>query len=157
MLVTAVTPPGGFLLWKQVYEVGLAPTAKTLLYDATGSFQRYTEMWPAVGRGGQYIAGFAPYAPHMKLTSSGKYVVDTFKQKYNREPTYLVMQCYDAMKAMLRAIEAAGSTEPAKVIDALRNISFEGTRGTIKFAQERGIYFQQWKEIPSTLPPVHTA
>ncbi|MEM1953333.1 MAG: ABC transporter substrate-binding protein [Candidatus Caldarchaeum sp.] len=148
ILVTAVTPPGGFLLWKQAYEVGLAPTAKTLLYDASGSFQRYTEMWPAVGKGGQYMAGFAPYAPHMKLTETGKKVVETFKQKYGREPTYLVMQGYDAMKAMLTAIQTADSTEPGKIIQALREISFEGTRGTIKFSKERGVYFQQWKEIP---------
>jgi branched-chain amino acid transport system substrate-binding protein len=34
------------------------------------------------------------------------------------------------------------------MIEALRNIEWTGTRGTITFSDEPGFTFQQWVEIP---------
>ncbi len=42
---------------------------------------------------------------------------------------------YDAAWAMINAMQAAGSTDPKKYIDALRKISFDGVTGTISFTQ----------------------
>jgi branched-chain amino acid transport system substrate-binding protein len=48
------------------------------------------------------------------------------------------------------AIKAANSAEPAKIVEALRSIKWEGTRGTIHFPQTKdpAWAFQQWPEVP---------
>ncbi|RMF89256.1 MAG: hypothetical protein D6736_08740 [Nitrospinota bacterium] len=149
LLITAVTQPGFFLLVKQAYEIGLTPTKDTLLLDATCTAQRYTEFWPAVKRGGNYILFACPYSPSVKLTKLGEAVKARFQQKFNREPTYVVIQGYDGMLALAKGIEKAGSTDPDAIIKALEGLQILGTRGTITFSMEKNLYYHQWKEVPA--------
>jgi branched-chain amino acid transport system substrate-binding protein len=48
------------------------------------------------------------------------------------------------------AIKAANSTEPQQIAEALRNLHWEGTRGTIHFPQDKepAWAYQQWPEVP---------
>ena len=45
---------------------------------------------------------------------------------------------YDAYFVALEALKAAGSTEPAKVMEALWNVTYTGVTGEIAFEQENG-------------------
>jgi len=149
IIVIPVTPPGGFLIIKQAYEIGLIPDI-ALAYEVTGAGDRYTELWPAVGEGGKYLLYFTPYSPRIKLTSLGEKVRKIYKEKYGSEPTYIVFNGFDAAWVLLKAIEKAGSTESSAIIKALENIEVEGTRGVIKFstAKDPPYYFHQWIEVP---------
>jgi len=146
LLVIAVTPPGGFLIIKQAYEIGLSP--ETICYEVTGAGDRYTELWPAVGEAGKYLIFFTPYNPSAKLTELGERVRAKYKEKYGEEPTYIVFNGYDCALAMIEAIKRAGSTDPDKIIAALEDLEIEGTRGIIKFSKESGPYWHQWLEVP---------
>lgn len=145
----AVTPPGGFLIIKQAYEVGLIPDI-ALAYEITGAGDRYTELWPAVGEAGKFLVYFTPYNPRIKLTPLGEEVRRIYKEKYGEEPTYIVFNGFDAAWVLLKAIEKAGSTDPEAIINALENIEIEGTRGVIKFSKqtEPAFYYHQWLEVP---------
>ena len=149
IIVIAVTPPGGFLIIKQAYEIGLIPDI-ALAYEVTGAGDRYTELWPAVGEAGKYLVFFTPYSPRIKLTPLGEKVRSIYKEKYGSEPTYIVFNGFDAAWALLKAIEKAGSTDPKAIINALEGIVLEGTRGTIKFSKqtEPAFYYHQWLEVP---------
>lgn len=149
LLINAVTPPGYFLLVKQSYELGLIPTKETLLLDATCTAQRYTEFWPAVKRGGNYILFVCPYSSSVKLTELGEGMKRRFQQKFNREPTYVAIQGYDAMLALAKGIVKAGSTEPDAIIKAMEELKIMGIRGTITFSMEKNLYYHQWKEVPA--------
>jgi len=58
---------------------------------------------------------------------------EKFKARYGSDPALFSDYGYDAMKAVALAIEKAGSTNPAKVKDALYKTSFKGTTGMVKF------------------------
>lgn len=146
LLVIAVTPPGGFLIIKQAYEIGLSP--ETMCYEVTGAGDRYTELWPAVGEAGKYLIYFTPYNPSAKLTELGERVRARYKEKYGEEPTYIVFNGYDCALALIEAIRRAGSTDPDKIIAALEDLEIMGTRDLIKFSKESGSYWHQWLNVP---------
>ena len=56
---------------------------------------------------------------------------------------------YDAMYALLTAVKNAGTTDSKAIIAALQALNLTGTRGDIVFAQEDGVYHQQWKDVPT--------
>ena len=72
-------------------------------------------------------------------------------QKLSGRPANSVaMEGYDGVMVIAEAIKAAGSADPAKIVEALRNVKWEGTRGTIYFPQtkEPAWAFQQWPDVP---------
>ncbi len=149
IIVLPATPPAGFLIIKQAYEIGLVPEI-ALAYEVTGAGDRYTELWPAVGDGGKYLVYFTPYSPRITLTSLGDKVREIYKSRYGAEPTYIVFNGFDAAWAALHAIKKAGSTTPSALIKALETLDIMGTRGVIKFsnATSPAYYYHQWLEVP---------
>ncbi|HHY94827.1 MAG TPA: ABC transporter substrate-binding protein [Firmicutes bacterium] len=83
------------------------------------------------------VYGEAEYVD-MIDTPANKAFVEAYKSRYPKMPTpdkYAAMP-YIATKAIIKAIELAGSTEPAKVRDALEKVSFDGLTGQIAFDQK---------------------
>ncbi len=60
MIITAVTQPGGFLVLKQAYEIGFAPSKNTLYLDATCTAQNDKVFWEAVKGAGKYVLMSCP-------------------------------------------------------------------------------------------------
>ncbi|MEF3244514.1 MAG: ABC transporter substrate-binding protein [Caldisericaceae bacterium] len=63
--------------------------------------------------------------------------VKKYTEKYGQPPDALAALGYDAMGLILQAIQNAGSTDGAKIRDALKNIDYHGVSGQIKFDAER--------------------
>lgn len=63
--------------------------------------------------------------------------VKKYTQKYGQAPDALAALGYDAMGLILQAIQNAGSTDGAKIRDALKNIDYHGVSGEIKFDENR--------------------
>jgi branched-chain amino acid transport system substrate-binding protein len=61
-----------------------------------------------------------------------------YKQTFNYEPAYQSAESSACGVAFVKAIEAAGSTDPDKVRDAISKLNFTSFYGQIKF-DERGI------------------
>ena len=55
------------------------------------------------------------------------------KENYNRLADYTHAQAYDAVKLVAAAMTKAGSTDKAKVRDALKTVEINGARGVFKF------------------------
>ena len=63
-----------------------------------------------------------------------KAFVESYKDKYNKEPNMFAALAYDATNLLLEAIKQAGSTDSEAVSAALANIEdFKGVTGTISF------------------------
>lgn len=63
---------------------------------------------------------------------SVKPFVDAYKAKYNTVPDALAFLGYDAAKMLIAAFKTAGTSDPAKVRDALEQTkNFQGVTGTI--------------------------
>jgi branched-chain amino acid transport system substrate-binding protein len=84
----------------------------------------------------------------MTLTPIGKEIREIYTAKEKREPNRLIFQAADSLLILADAIARARSTEADAVIRALRETRFEGALGTVTFSPEKGLYFQQWKDIP---------
>jgi branched-chain amino acid transport system substrate-binding protein len=87
--------------------------------------------------GGDATNGFY-YATHFSVaTASGieaaKPFIAEYKAAYGKEPDYVDSEAYDAANAALYAIKAAGTTDRAKIRDALSHVKFSGTRGEFAF------------------------
>jgi branched-chain amino acid transport system substrate-binding protein len=149
LLITAVTQPGGFLLLKQAYEIGFAPSRNTLALDATCTAQNAKIFWAALKEAGNYVMMACPYSSSVRLTELGDKIKTRYIKRFGRQPNYLPLQGYDAMLTLGMAIKQAGSTDPKKIIAALDTIKVRGTRGDIQFSKEKGVWHNQWKEVPA--------
>lgn len=64
--------------------------------------------------------------------------VRSYRERFNKDPDGMAALGYDAAKVLLEAMTRAGSTEPAKVRDALAStVDFQGVTGRISIDPER--------------------
>lgn len=62
--------------------------------------------------------------------------VKAYKAKYNAETNMFGTMAYDATWVMIKAIEAAGTTNPDDIIKALEATNYDGITGTIQFNEQ---------------------
>lgn len=107
-------------------------TAKFLGPDGwDGLLNQVDESNYAVLNGAFYCTQYALRDPSEALAA----VMAAYEAKYN-ETEYLNMFAilgYEATKLMAAAIEKAGTTDSAAVVEAMTNLSYEGVSGTIDF------------------------
>jgi branched-chain amino acid transport system substrate-binding protein len=91
-----------------------------------------------------------PVLPKSGYTPKTKSVMEAFMKILGRPMSPTHMECYDGIWIMAEAIKKAASTDPDKIIEALRATNWNGTRGKYYFHLENdpGWKFQQWPEAP---------
>lgn len=147
-VVEIMLPPAAYILLNQLYEQGIAPSAKTWLYDASG-IADYPDFWQNVSDGAKDMVVFGLYHPRMAMPELGKKVAAAYMAKTKNEPSRLLFQAADSLFLIAEAIKAAGSTEPDAMIKALEGIKWTGTRGAVAFSTEKSGYkYHQWLDIP---------
>jgi branched-chain amino acid transport system substrate-binding protein len=81
------------------------------------------------------------FASHFSTEDQSPIIQDfirEFKKRFNREPDAMAALGYDAARVLLEAMTRAGSTEPAKVRDALAATrDFQGVTGQITIDENR--------------------
>ena len=147
MVINIMLPPAAYILMNQLYEQGVAPSAKTWLYDGAG-ISDYPDFWQNVKEAGKYMLAFGLYHPQMKFPKLGDELAAAYKAKTGNEPNRLIYQAADSVLLLAEAIKKTGSTEAKGIIDTLRDIEFTGVRGTLNFSKKPGYTFQQWVEVP---------
>lgn len=68
-----------------------------------------------------------------------KTYVDEYKKRYGSVPSALTSQAYDSVGMLLEAIKTAGTTDHAKVRDALAAIKYDGVTGNTVFDKNRDV------------------
>jgi branched-chain amino acid transport system substrate-binding protein len=147
MVINIMLPPAAYILMNQLYEQGVAPTAKTWSYDGAG-LADYPDFWQNVKEGGKYLLSFALYHPQMKQTKLASDIAAEYKKRTGNEVNRLVLQAADSLELVLQGIESAKSTDSAKLIKAMQTMKFDSIRGISDFSTKPGYSFQQWLEIP---------
>src|SRR5690606_17074666 len=97
---------------------------------------------------------WVPYAPAPGTEdASGRFVATYTKAYPSRQPDKYAVSGYDAVHLAAAAIKAAGSAEPARIRDALKNIKYQGLQGTIEFdAQQQARPFQSVSRVSGGKP-----
>ena len=147
LVVNVMLPPAAYILMNQIYEQGVAPSAKTYFYDGAG-IADYPDFWQNVKEAGKYMLAFGLYHPKMPMPELGKQVADIYQKEHKTEPNRLIFQAADSVLLIADAIRQANSTDGAKMIEAMEKMTFSGTRGSFKFSQEPGYTYHQWVDIP---------
>jgi len=147
MIATMMLPPAAYILMNQLYEQGVAPSAKTWFYDGAG-IADYPDFWQNVKDAGKYMVSFGLYHPAMRVPPIGKEVAAEYTKRTKNEPNRLIFQAADSLLLIVEAIKQAKSTDPKAVTSALQSIKFAGVRGPFTFGKEQGIGYQQWVDIP---------
>jgi branched-chain amino acid transport system substrate-binding protein len=91
----------------------------------------------------EFVLGGTQWTPALKFNGDDLFKTPEnyntlYKQTFGYEPAYQSADATACGVAFVKAIEAAGSTEPAKVRDAIAALNFTSFYGVIKFDQ-RGI------------------
>jgi branched-chain amino acid transport system substrate-binding protein len=147
VIVLSMLPPAAYLVMNQIYEQGVAPSPKTILYDGSG-LADYPDFWQNVKEGGKYMLSFALYHPQMKQTKMALDVAAEYKKRTGGEVNRLVLQAADSLELILQGIQAAKSTDSDKLIKAMQTMKFDSIRGISNFSTKPGYSFQQWLDIP---------
>lgn len=147
MVINIMLPPAAYILLNQLYEQGVAPSAKTWSYDGAG-IADYPDFWQNVKEAGKYLMAFGLYHPQMSFPKMGQQLAATYQQKSKNEPNRLIFQSADSLLVIADAIKQAKSTDPNAMIKAMQTHKFDGFRGTFGFSSEPGYKFQQWVDIP---------
>jgi ABC-type branched-subunit amino acid transport system substrate-binding protein len=147
VIVLSMLPPAAYLVMNQVYEQGVAPSPKTILYDG-GGLVDYPDFWQNVKEAGKYMLSFALYHPQMKQTKMASDIAAEYKKRTGSDINRLVLQAADSLELVIQGIQAAKSTEPEKLTAAMRTMKFNSLRGVSNFSTQNGYAYQQWLEIP---------
>jgi ABC-type branched-subunit amino acid transport system substrate-binding protein len=147
MVVNIMLPPAAYILMNQLYEQGVAPSAKTWSYDGAG-IADYPDFWQNVKEAGKYMISFGLYHPKMPMPPLGQQIAAEYKKRTKNEPNRLIFQAADSVLLIVDAIKQGKSTEPASIIKTMQGMTFSGARGTFQFSKEPGYKFQQWVDIP---------
>ena len=147
VIVLSMLPPAAYLVMNQVYEQGLAPSPKTILYDGSG-LADYPDFWQNVKEAGKYMLSFALYHPQMKQTPLATEIAAEYKKRTGNEVNRLVLQAADSLELVIQALQAAKSTDPDTLLKAMQAMKFDSLRGVSNFSTAAGYGFQQWLDIP---------
>ena len=147
MVINVMLPPAAYILMNQLYEQGVAPSARTWSYDGAG-LADYPDFWQNVKDAGKYMVSFGLYHPNMNIPPIGKDVSAEYTRRTKSEPNRLIFQSADSLLLIVEAIRQSKSTDPKVIRSTLQNIKFAGVRGPFHFSKEPGITYQQWADIP---------
>ncbi|MBI5410309.1 MAG: branched-chain amino acid ABC transporter substrate-binding protein [Nitrospirae bacterium] len=117
--------PEGGLLVKQSREIGL----NVPFMSGDGVIDpKFIEIAGADAAEGTYLT----FSPDPKNIPSAKTFIEQYNKKFGELGPYSIY-AYDAANIMLKAIEAAKSTEGRAIMDQLHALEFTGALGNIKF------------------------
>ncbi|NEX64874.1 ABC transporter substrate-binding protein [Noviherbaspirillum galbum] len=147
MVINIMLPPAAYIVMNQLYEQGVAPSAKTWSYDGAG-IADYPDFWQNVKDAGKYMVSFGLYHPKMAMPDMGQKIAAEYKKRTKNDPNRLIFQAADSLLLIVDAIKQGKSAEPEAIIKTMQGMTFNGARGTFQFSKEPGYKFQQWVDIP---------
>ena len=147
VVLNIMLPPAAYIVMNQLYEQGVAPSSKTILYDGAG-LADYPDFWQNVKEAGKDLLEFGPYHPQMKFTKLGHELAAEYERRTKNEPNRLIFQAADSLLLVVDAIKQSKSTDSKKLIATMQKMRFEGTREAFRFSHTPGPTFQQWVDIP---------
>src|SRR5258706_15163367 len=111
MICTMMLPPAAYILMNQLYEQGIAPSAKTWFYDG-GGIVDYPDFWQNVKDAGKYMIAFRLYHPHMQVPPLGQEVAAQYTNRTKDGPDRLLFHADDSLLLLAEASQQAKGTHP---------------------------------------------
>lgn len=123
---------GGPML-RQLKQLGI--TAKFITGDGGCS----PEMIRLAGDGiNENVYCSMPGVPLDKMPGAAAFL-ERYKARFNADVQVYSPYAYDAANALVKAMQAAGSTDPAKYMPEIKKLNFPGVTGTVSFDEKGDI------------------
>jgi len=123
--------PEGGLLVRQAREIGL----EVPFMSGDGVIDpKFTEITGTEAAEGTYLT----FSPDPNNIPTAKAFIEKYKARFG-EPGPYSIYAYDAINVMLKAIEAAGTTDGKAIMDKLHSLEFSGALGNLKFDEKGDI------------------
>jgi branched-chain amino acid transport system substrate-binding protein len=138
MLFSNVNLAAQLLLGKQAFESGYAPSKETpYALEECVTTAYTTDFWSTTGPGYQYwtLSDASLPLAITPLSPLGQQVANTYNTLYSSAISSNTLYGFDGMWAFAQAIKAAGSTDPAAIIQALRNLNIQGSIWNLTFPE----------------------
>jgi branched-chain amino acid transport system substrate-binding protein len=124
-------------------ELQRAIVARKLCFDLASYGPRgaEAEAAAALGESGtNYLFSVVWWTPEMRQTPKGKEFLEAFRAKHGRTPEWYQAVSYESVRAVLAAVERAGSLDPVQVRDQLALLRMESLvpGGSLSFPEEYG-------------------
>jgi branched-chain amino acid transport system substrate-binding protein len=84
------------------------------------------------GKAATNLTGVDDCVPTLDKRGKVKRWVRQYRDKFDADPLYNAAESYDAVQMFYAAVQQAGSTDPAAVIEALRSLEYNGICTTYK-------------------------
>lgn len=156
ILIAAMIPPDCFSMWKQMKALGYVPKV------AIGLQCAQTPGWSQLGSLGDGTLVVLNWTKQAGLPSTNM-IVSRFSGKYPALADLAAAPLgYHEATILLTAIEKAGSTDRAKVNDAIGQLDISSTLGPVKFGPDHKsptpTYIGQWGkgDIVQVYPPANS-
>ncbi len=120
------------LLMRQSKEIDFNPR----VFTAGGAGFSLPDFLKGARDTAEYTVSVTQWTPDAKWTGSREWS-ESFKARFNYEPSYHSVQTYVSLKIVADAVARAGSTDRAAIRDALRATQMDSIFGPIRF-DERG-------------------
>lgn len=131
VLLSVPTPPDGMTMIEQMEEGDFSPDLVKFVRAADP-----TDWWNALGESGQYVCMCPGWVPGM--TGNGNEEMwEAYVDEYGLEEGEFIRTAvgggYNVAQVTAQAIDAAGSTDPSDVQNALQSETFETVIGSFSF------------------------
>ncbi|HEY3614441.1 MAG TPA: ABC transporter substrate-binding protein [Gaiellales bacterium] len=142
MIVAGATAPGLTLAITQARSLGYRGDI-LLGWDYVND-----DFWKATGKQGINVIWPTFSAPSLHLTNVGLTFKHLYQKRYKHSPLVYQAFTWDQLNAWKWAVDAAGSSAPAAVVQALPRIDMLGTMGRIRLSNMAGtVHYNQWEGV----------
>lgn len=128
---------------RQAKTLGVSPR---LMYSFTVGVPT-ADFRKALGKDAEYAFGMTPWLPSAEMKDEwfgdGAAFARAYQERYGYQPDYHAASAVADVETFAKAIEAAGTIEPAKVRDAIARVDFGSLYGRVKFGANGQISMPQ--------------
>ncbi len=141
LFINIGTGQAAHLIIDQANTIDLFPEVPML---ASYDFPIRPEFWELHPENGNDLYYISYFHPEQKLSELGKWFTEAYTEKYGEPPVYTAYSAFGGIAIIAQAIEQAGTTDPAALIEALENGEFTNWAGPATFPKGEGVLWHQW-------------
>lgn len=132
---------GAHLIIDQANTIDLFPEVPML---ASYDFPIRPEFWELHPENGNDLYYISYFHPEQQLSDLGEWFTAAYTEKYGEPPVYTAYSAFGGVAIIAQAVDQAGSTDSATLIETLETGDFTNWAGPASFPQKDGVLWHQW-------------
>ena len=132
---------GAHLIIDQANTIDLFPEVPML---ASYDFPIRPEFWDLHPENGNDLYYISYFHPNQQLSELGEWFTEAYSAEYGEPPVYTAYSAFGNIALIAQALDVAGTTDSAALIEALETGEFVNWAGPATFPKKEGVLWHQW-------------